>query len=235
MFQSHRGASSGRYISVFTGLVEDTAVVVTAHPQNGGIAFVLRPTTLNVAGFAVGESISHDGACLTVTQCAAPTYGVFAGQETLAKTTLGSWRAGRVCHLERALRVGDRLGGHWVTGHVDGLAHVVAQRDLVGNLQLELECDATLARYLVDKGSVTLAGVSLTINWVRDVRFGVALIPATRVATTLGKIRPGEVLNLEVDALAKHLDRLIRPYASSAAFVPSQPPMSPASTRGNLP
>jgi riboflavin synthase len=192
---------------MFTGLVEDVGTVVRGDRRSDALTLAIRPARIPVAELAVGESICHDGACLTVTSCERDAYIVLAGAETLARTTLGALRAGMKLNLERALRAGDRLGGHIVTGHVDGTGELVARRDLGANLVLQIR--TTLGRYIVEKGSIAVAGVSLTVNAVDAETFSVAIIPHTRELTTLGELRPGDGINLETDVLAKHVEKLL--------------------------
>ena len=192
---------------MFTGLVEDTGTVARADRRSDALVLAVRPSRIPLAELSEGESICHDGACLTVTGVDRETYTVLAGAETLARTTLGQLRAGKRVHLERALRVGDRLGGHWVTGHVDGTGEIAARRDLGANLVLHVRTN--LSRYIVEKGSIALAGVSLTVNAVDGETFSVAIIPHTREVTTLGELAVGDRVNLEADLLAKHVEKLL--------------------------
>lgn len=194
---------------MFTGLVEDVGAVTRADRRANALVIAVRPARIAIAELVVGESICHDGACLTVTEIERDHYTVLAGAETLARTTLGGARVGSKLNLERALRVGDRLGGHWVTGHVDGKGELIARRDLGANLVLQLR--TTLGRYIVEKGSIAVAGVSLTVNAVDADTFSVAIIPHTRDMTTLGELRPGDLVNLEADVLAKHVEALLNP------------------------
>src|SRR5512140_3912280 len=151
---------------MFTGLVEDTGAIVSAERRSDALVLGVLPRRIALAELSVGESICHDGTCLTVTDVAPDAYHVLAGGETLARTTLGALGVGRRVNLERALRVGDRLGGHWVTGHIDGTGELVARTDLGANLVLAVRADPGLLRYIVEKGSIAVAGVSLTVNTV---------------------------------------------------------------------
>ena len=171
----------------------------------------MRPRRIALADLVVGESICHDGTCLTVTDVGRDAYHVLAGGETLARTTLGALRVGGRVNLERALRVGDRLGGHWVTGHIDGTGELATRTDLGANLVLGIRAAPALLRYIVEKGSIAVAGVSLTVNAVDHAGFSVAIIPHTRDHTTLGELALGERINLEVDILAKHVEKLVLP------------------------
>ncbi|HLL24683.1 MAG TPA: riboflavin synthase, partial [Kofleriaceae bacterium] len=170
---------------------------------------VVRPTKLPVAELAIGDSVCHDGACLTVTETTRDTFTVLAGAETLARTTLGNLRVGKRVNLERSLRVGDRMGGHWVTGHIDDTGELALRRDMGANLVLGFRAKPALLRYIVEKGSIAIAGVSLTVNAVDAETFSVAIIPHTRDHTTLGALSIGDRVNLEVDILAKHVEKLL--------------------------
>jgi riboflavin synthase len=196
---------------MFTGLVEDVGAIVSADRRTDALVLRVRPQRIPLAELAVGESVCHDGACLTVTEVGGDAYQVLAGGETLARTALGGLAVGKRVNLERSLRVGDRLGGHWVTGHIDGTGEIASRTDLGANLVLEVRAPAPLLRYIVEKGSIALAGVSLTINAVDDRGFSVAIIPHTRTHTTLGELAPGDRCNLEVDILAKHVEKLVKP------------------------
>jgi riboflavin synthase len=199
---------------MFTGLVVDVGAIVSAEQRSDAVVLGIRPQRIALADLAVGESICHDGACLTVTDLTGDAYRVLAGGETLARTTLGALRVGGRVNLERALRVGDRLGGHWVTGHIDGTGELVSRTDLGANLVLAIRTPRPLLRYIVEKGSIAVAGVSLTVNAVDGddrATFSVAIIPHTRDHTTLGDLAPGDRINLEVDILAKHVEKLVKP------------------------
>ncbi|HEX4417601.1 MAG TPA: riboflavin synthase [Kofleriaceae bacterium] len=195
---------------MFTGLVEDMGAIVSAETRSDAVVLGVRPGRIALAELVVGESICHDGTCLTVTDVGADAYHVLAGAETLARTTLGGLAVGKRVNLERALRVGDRLGGHWVTGHIDGTGTLVRRDDLGANLVLGVRAAPALLRYIVEKGSIAAAGVSLTVNSVDGDGFSVAIIPHTRDHTTLGDLAPGDRINLEVDILAKHVEKLVK-------------------------
>ncbi|HVV83862.1 MAG TPA: riboflavin synthase [Kofleriaceae bacterium] len=203
---------------MFTGLVEDLGTVARTDRRSDALVMVVRPAAIDVATIALGESIAHDGVCLTVTAAdpaggrARGTYEVLAGAETLARTTLERVRVGTRLHLERALPVGGRLGGHLVAGHVDGTGDVVARKDEGANLVLTIAAPAALLRYVVVKGSIAVDGVSLTVNRVDERGFDVALVPHTVGATTLGERRPGNRVNLEVDPIGKYVEKLLGGY-----------------------
>jgi riboflavin synthase len=195
---------------MFTGLVEDTGAIVSADRRADAVILGVRPSRIALTDLVVGESICHDGTCLTVTDVGSDAYHVLAGGETLARTTLGGLAVGHRVNLERALRVGDRLGGHWVTGHIDGTGELVVRTDLGANLVLGFRAAPALLRYIVEKGSIAAAGVSLTVNAVDGDGFSVAIIPHTRDHTTLGQLVLGDRINLEVDILAKHVEKLVK-------------------------
>jgi len=194
---------------MFTGLVEDVGTVARADRRSDALVLAIRPQRMPVAELVLGESVCHDGACLTVTEVGRETFSVLAGAETLARTTLGKLRVGKRVNLERSLRVGDRMGGHWVTGHIDGTGELAVRRDLGANLVLGFRTAPALLRYIVEKGSIAVAGVSLTVNAVDAQSFSIAIIPHTRDHTTLGDLSIGDHVNLEVDILAKHVEKLL--------------------------
>jgi len=197
---------------MFTGLVEDVGSVTRADRRSDALVLAVRPARIPVSELVVGESVCHDGACLTVTSIdsgGGDSFSVLAGGETLARTTLGGLRVGSKVNLERSLKVGDRLGGHWVTGHIDGTGELAARRDLGSNLVLVVRAVPALLRYIVEKGSIAIAGVSLTVNAVDADTFSVAIIPHTRDMTTLGALAIGDRVNLETDILAKHVEKLL--------------------------
>lgn len=198
---------------MFTGIITDVGEVIS---RDGG-RFAIR-SGYAAAGIALGASISHDGCCLTVTDVAADgtgsRYTLDVSNETLSMTTLGEWQSGRRINLERALQAGDELGGHIVSGHVDGTALIVDLRPDGDSRRLTFEVAANLARYIAPKGSVALDGTSLTVNEVADLanattHFGVNLIPHTLTVTTWGSKKPGDRVNLEIDPLARYLERLV--------------------------
>ena len=194
---------------MFTGLVEDTGSVVRADRRSDALVLAVRPAKIPLTELVIGESVCHDGACLTVTEIGRDSYTVLAGAETLARTTLGGLRIGTRVNLERALKVGDRLGGHWVTGHIDGTGELAARRDLGANLVLVVRAVPQLLRYIVEKGSIAVAGVSLSVYSVAGDGFSVAFLPLTRDHTSLGALKIGDRVNLEVDILAKHVEKLV--------------------------
>ena len=191
---------------MFTGIVTDVGRVLSV--ERRGAMRARLGTAYDTASIDVGASIACDGVCLTAVALGPGWFEVDASAETLDRTTLGEWAEGRRVNLERALRVGDELGGHIVSGHVDGTARIVGLRPDGDSLRLTLEAPGGLARFLAPKGSVALDGISLTVNEVEGARFGVNLIPHTQSATTWGEVREGRRVNLEVDTVARYVARL---------------------------
>jgi riboflavin synthase len=194
---------------MFTGIVQGIGTVAALTPRAGDVELVIDAGGVGLGDVAVGDSIAVSGACLTATRLDGTRFAADVSNETLAKTTLGRLAPGARVNLEKALRAGDALGGHYVTGHVDGLARLVDAHDDGRSLRLTFEVPASLARYVAPKGSVTLAGVSLTVNEVEDARFGVNLIPHTREITTLGALVAGDAVNFEIDTIARYVERLL--------------------------
>jgi riboflavin synthase len=196
---------------MFTGIITDMGEVVAVEPR-GALRRIQIACAYPADDIAIGASIACSGPCLTVVAVARPAEGarfdVDAAAETLARTNVGAWTKGSRINLERALKIGDELGGHIVTGHVDGLARVVSRDDFDGMARLWLEAPHELSRFVAEKGSVTLDGVSLTVNDVQDNRFSVLIIPHTLKATTLGSRKADDALNLEVDLMARYAARL---------------------------
>lgn len=199
---------------MFTGLVAARGVLAERSARGAGApdARLVVRARFEDGPLALGESITVDGACLSVTEILADGFAVDATAETLARTTLGALPAGvsgASVNLERALRAGDRLGGHLVSGHVDGVAEVTGRREVGDALALEITVPAPLARYLAEKGSVALNGVSMTVNAVRGRAVDVMVIPITRRETNLGDLAPGARVNVEVDQVARYVARLM--------------------------
>jgi riboflavin synthase len=203
---------------MFTGIVEGTGTVVTlAHARSGGAARLEVDAPWLAGELAVGDSVAVDGCCLTVV---APTPGGFAADlvaETLRRTALGRLAAGARVNLERPLALGGRLGGHLVQGHVDGVGRVLALRAVGEGSEVRVELPEELARYVVEKGSIAVDGVSLTVAAVGQGWFDVALVPHTLAATTLGERGPGDPVHLEVDVVAKYVERLVQPWTGQGA------------------
>lgn len=193
---------------MFTGIITDIGEVAA---RDGG-RFTLR-SHYGAATLVIGSSIACDGCCLTVTRvtpvAAGSEFTVDVSNETLSKTTLGLWQPGRRINLERALKAGGELGGHIVSGHIDGLARVVRMTDDGNSRRFDMEAPEDLAKFIASKGSVTLGGTSLTVNEVKGCGFAINLIPHTLTVTTWGRTKPGDEVNLEVDLFARHAARLM--------------------------
>lgn len=198
---------------MFTGLVERKAPIAVVDPRGPGVRLEIFDPLL-AAESRVGDSIAIAGCCLTVVGVDGQRLAFDAGPETLSRTTLGRLAPGGHVNVERSLRLGDALGGHLVTGHVDGLGTLVARADKGQWSDFEFELPAELAPQLASKGSIAIDGVSLTLVDVGDQRFSVALIPHTLAVTTLGDLRPGQAVNLETDLLAKYVARQLEAYRS---------------------
>ncbi len=192
---------------MFTGIITDLGEVISVQRRAGDMHARIR-TGYDTAGIDIGASIASDGVCLTVVELGEDWYAVDISGETLSKTNLGEWAPGRRVNLERALRVGDELGGHIVSGHVDGLAEVIGATPEGDSLRLSFRVPAELARFIAPKGSVALNGTSLTVNEVAGDTFGVNLIAHTRAVTNWGSVAVGDRVNLEVDTLARYVARL---------------------------
>src|ERR1700733_8206046 len=198
---------------MFTGIISDLGDVIEViekaeELRRMGIACSYNPDSIDI-----GASIACSGICLTVvdrgTAANRSFFAVDTAAETLRATTAGSWRRGAKVNLERSLRLGDELGGHLVSGHVDGVAELIARDDFLDSAALSLRAPPQLARFISPKGSVTLDGISLTVNEVKADRFSVLIIPHTLKVTTLGSLQPGATLNLEVDQMARYAARLL--------------------------
>jgi riboflavin synthase len=198
---------------MFTGIVTALGTVREVQPIGDGHdlrlvigtapAFLAQPVPA-----ALGASIACSGVCLTVVHLAADAFSVDCSAETVAKTTAGSWTPGARINLERALRIGDELGGHLVAGHVDGVGEVVSATPENASVRWRFRVPATIAPYIAPKGSVAIDGVSLTVNEVDGEVFGVNIIPHTASVTTFGTLQPGDKVNIEVDMMARYVARL---------------------------
>jgi riboflavin synthase len=195
---------------MFTGIVTGVGEVRTLSPIGDGhdMRLTIAAPWPDTATIPLGASVACAGCCLTAVAMGEDWFAVDVSAETLARTRLGSWREGTRLNLERSLRVGDELGGHIVSGHVDGLGTIVEARPENGSHRLAVELPPELARFVAEKGSVAVDGVSLTVNGVDGRRFGVNLIPHTWSATTLGLLKPGDQAHIEIDMLARYVARL---------------------------
>ena len=191
---------------MFTGIVTDVGRVRSVRDTNRDRRFEIE-TAFDLATVDIGASISHAGCCLTVVEKGEGWIAVEVSGETLSLTTLGDWQSGRRVNLERAARVGDEMGGHIVSGHVDGIGEVLSVVSEGGSHRVRIRAPRPLHRFIASKGSITVEGVSLTVNEVDDDVFGVNLIPHTWDVTTLGELSAGSRVNLEIDMLARYLAR----------------------------
>jgi riboflavin synthase len=191
---------------MFTGIITDVGRVRAVRQTDRDRRYEIE-TAYDLAGVDIGASISHSGCCLTVVEKGEGWFAVEVSGETLAATTLGEWKQGDLVNLERATRVGDELGGHIVSGHVDGVGEVVSVTPEGGSHRLRLRAPRPLHRFIAPKGSIAVEGVSLTVNEVEDDVFGVNIIPHTWEVTTLGRLKPGSRINLEIDVLARYVAR----------------------------
>ena len=191
---------------MFTGIVTDVGRVRDVRDTARDRRFEIE-THFDVAGIDIGASISHSGCCLTVVEKGWDWFAVEASNETLSATTLGAWTIGHRVNLERAARLGDELGGHIVAGHVDAVAEVLSITPEGGSHRISFRAPSPLHRYIAAKGSVTVDGVSLTVNSVQDLVFEVNVIPHTWTETTLGRLKSSDKVNLEIDILARYVAR----------------------------
>lgn len=194
---------------MFTGIVTDLGMVRRVIRGQGQETRFEISTSYPTAEIPLGASIAHNGVCLTIVETGPDWYAVEVSAETISKTTLGEWAEGTKVNLERALKVGDELGGHIVSGHVDGVARVLAITPENQSLRFTFEAPADLAPFVAPKGSVALDGVSLTVNEVDGRRFGINVIPHTQAVTTFGLLREGSSVNMEIDMLARYVARLL--------------------------
>jgi riboflavin synthase len=192
---------------MFTGIISDVGRV-RAVTSGGDTGFAIA-SAYDTRGIAIGASIACAGVCLTVTETGDGWFAVQASAETLAHSTLGAWRPGTEINLERALKLGDELGGHILTGHVDAVAEIVGRRPEGDSVRFTVEVPAAFERAIAPKGAVALDGVSLTVNEVEGRRFGVNIIPHTQAKTTFGAAEVGDRVNLEIDVLARYVARLL--------------------------
>jgi riboflavin synthase len=197
---------------MFTGLVSDVGTIVSMETR-GELRRIRIACSYDPQTILLGASIACSGPCLTAveigTQDDRTFFEVDAAAETLARTTVGTWAPGQRINLERSLKIGDELGGHIVTGHVDGVATIVERRDFDGMAHYDIEAPAAIARFIAEKGSVCLDGTSLTVNSVTGNRFTILLIPHTLEVTTWGERKTGDSLNIEVDLMARYAARLV--------------------------
>jgi riboflavin synthase len=202
---------------MFTGLIESIGRV-TACDRRGAAALLTVSTTLPVPEIAIGDSVAVNGACLTVTAKRESALTFDVSPESLASTTIGTLRSGQCVNLERALRLGDRMGGHIVTGHIDCIGRLSLTSEISGNRVLEFTLSPEYARYVVAKGSVAINGISLTVNTISATGFSVNIIPLTQLATTLSSLKSGDDVNIETDIIGKYVERLAQPWSKAGGL-----------------
>jgi len=201
---------------MFTGIVQDVGRIIALEMVGGDARLTVGVERLDLSRTAIGDSIAVAGVCLTAVALDARAFSADVSRETLAVTTMSAWRVGRRVNLEPALRAGDALGGHLVSGHVDGVAEVRARLEQARSQCFRIQVPAALARYVARKGSVALDGVSLTVNDVGQQEFEVNLIPHTLDVTTLGELAAGDHVNIEVDLMARYAERLLAAQQGAA-------------------
>jgi riboflavin synthase len=194
---------------MFTGIIIATGRVTSLTEKGGDLELGIDAAALDLARTAIGDSISVQGACLTVTRMQGSCFYADVSRETMAKTTLGTLIAGSRVNLEPSLRAGDALGGHWVSGHVDAVGKLRAVVQDARSWRLEFELPGPLMRFVASKGSICINGVSLTVNKVEGRRFDVNIIPHTHQVTTLGELQIDDGVNIEIDVIARYLERLM--------------------------
>jgi len=199
---------------MFTGIVLDVGQVVSRETRGGDARLVIAFDRLDPSGINVGDSICVQGCCLTAVELHDRSFTADVSRESLSLTTLGDLTPGSRVNLELSLKAGDPLGGHLVSGHVDGVGEIVALSGDARSTRIEISVPSALSRYIARKGSVTIDGVSLTVNEVQGDRFGINLIPHTQAVTTLGALRAGSRVNVEVDQIARYVERLVAGSAS---------------------
>lgn len=193
---------------MFTGLVEETGKVAGVKPYGSGLLMTIAADKV-LEGTGIGDSVAVNGACQTVTEIGGGTFSVFVSKVTAGVTTLGSFSAGRIVNLERALAASSRLGGHLMLGHVDGTAEIRSVAKDAAGIAVEISAAQNLTRYIVDKGSVAVDGISLTVVSCKSDGFSLYLIPETTAGTAVSEWRVGAIVNIEVDVLAKYVEKLI--------------------------
>lgn len=204
---------------MFTGIIQTLGRIESLSPRGGAMRMAIAAADLDTSDVALGDSIAVSGPCLTAVSISPGRFEVDVSPETLDRTTLGGKRAGDAVNLEKALRLSDRLGGHLVSGHVDGLGEVLARVERDNCVQFTLRAPQALARYIAPKGSICIDGVSLTVNAVDGAQFELLIIPHTLERTTLGDLRAGSRVNLEIDLVARYLERLLAPDAAAPGGV----------------
>jgi riboflavin synthase len=201
---------------MFTGIILAMGKINSVTERGGDLELAIEAAGLDAARLGLGDSVCVQGVCLTVTRKQGVAFFADVSRETMAKTSLGSLKAGSPVNLEPSLRAGDALGGHMVSGHVDGVGRLVEAEGDARSTHLKFELPAPLMKFVAPKGSICIDGVSLTVNNVEERRFDVNIIPHTQQVTTLGALRLGDTVNIEIDVIARYVERLL----SASAGVP---------------
>ena len=203
---------------MFTGIVTALGTIRSIDPIGAGkdMRLVIHAPWEDTASIALGASIACSGCCLTAVELGADWFAVDVSAETLSCTTMGTWRVGSQVNLERSLKVGDELGGHIVSGHVDGVGRTVSAVPENGSIRWTFQVPQDLARFIAEKGSIAINGVSLTVNAVRGDTFGVNIIPHTASVTSFATLQPGDAVNIEIDMLARYVARLAEAQSGAA-------------------
>ncbi|MEH6617704.1 MAG: riboflavin synthase [Porticoccus sp.] len=194
---------------MFTGIIEAIGEVVVSEPRGGDVRLRVKSSDLDFSEVQLGDSIATNGVCLTVVDLPGDGYVADVSAESLAMTTIGDWSAGTLVNLERALTPKTRLGGHLVSGHVDDVGEVISRHPDARSEQFRIRAPKALAKYIAHKGSITVDGTSLTVNKVEGAEFELNIVPHTLEKTVIGSYQPGTRVNLEVDVIARYLERLL--------------------------
>lgn len=205
---------------MFTGIIQAIGKISTFERRGGDARLRVAPGGLDLADVKLGDSIAVSGVCLTVVELSANDFAADVSGETLTRTTLGSLKPGAAVNLEKALLPTTRLGGHLVSGHVDGVGNVRDRRQDARSVRFRVAVPHELGKYIAEKGSVCINGVSLTVNAVRDAEFEVNIVPHTLAETTLGELAAGDAVNIEVDLLARYLERLLQGQDAAVGVTP---------------
>lgn len=194
---------------MFTGIVEDIGTIKGIKPRTKEVIFTIKTKNIDVKEMKLGDSVSVNGTCLTVISIEDGAFTIGASHETLRRTNLSKLKIGSKVNLERSLKLGDRLGGHIVNGHIDGVGKVGSVRKRGKSIEVWFSLPKGLSKYIVEKGSIAIDGVSLTVNAVDGDRFSVNIIPYTQEATILGKTKPGDSVNIECDIIGKYVEKFV--------------------------
>lgn len=194
---------------MFTGIIEAVGLIQSMQPRSGDVRVYVKTGKLDLADVKLGDSIAVNGVCLTAVELPGDGFWADVSQETMRRTAFTRLKTGSQVNLEKALTASTRLGGHMVSGHVDGVGHVVSRSEEARSVRFRIEAPAALAKYIAEKGSITVDGTSLTVNAVDGAVFDLNIVPHTIQETVMGEYQPGHPVNLEVDVIARYLERLL--------------------------